>query len=219
MPAEAAATVFAMLRAFGVVPVVTIDDADRAAGVGEALLAGGLPCAEITLRTAAAPAAIAAVTAAHPDMLIGAGTVMTLDHAEQAVAAGSRFIVTPGFDDTIVDWCVARGVPIAPGVMTPTEINMARRRGLRFLKFFPAEAAGGARAIAAIGAAYPDIEFMPTGGITTDNLAAYLGLSNVAACGGSWVTPRAAIEAGDDGEIERRAAAAVEAVRLVRAEG
>lgn len=218
MPADDGSSVFDQLGDVGLVPVVTIDSADRALGLGAALLAGGLPCAEITFRTAAAPAAIAALTGAFPEMLVGAGTVMNIEQAQAAVAAGSRFIVTPGFDAEIVDWCLAHEVPVAPGVMTPTEINMAVRKGLRFLKFFPAEAAGGVAALAAIGAAYPDIEFMPTGGIDSDNLAAYLRLATVAACGGSWVAPRTSIATGDFGEIERLAAAAVDIVRRARAE-
>jgi 2-dehydro-3-deoxyphosphogluconate aldolase/(4S)-4-hydroxy-2-oxoglutarate aldolase len=218
MPADSDSTVFEQLGDVGLVPVVTIDAADRARQLGAALLAGGLPCAEITFRTEAAPVAIEVLTSAFPEMLVGAGTVMTVEHAQVAVDAGSRFIVTPGFDTEIVDWCLAHEVPIAPGVMTPTEINMAVRKGLRFLKFFPAESAGGVRALTAIGAAYPDIEFMPTGGIDSDNLAAYLRLPMVSACGGSWVARRASIASGDFGEIEHLAAAAVDLVRQARAE-
>lgn len=218
MPPDADAAVFDRLGEIGLVPVVTIDDADRALGLGAALLAGGLPCAEITFRTEAAPAAIAALTDAFPQLLVGAGTVMTIEQAQAAVAAGSRFVVAPGFDAEIVDWCLAHEVPVAPGVMTPTEINMAVRKGLRLLKFFPAEPAGGVAALAAIGAAYPDVEFMPTGGISSDNLAAYLRLPTVTACGASWVAPRRSIAAGQFGEIERLATAAAEIVRRVRAE-
>ena len=218
MPTGDGSAVFEQLGGIGLVPVVTIDSADRAHRLGAALLAGGLPCAEITLRTEAAPAAIASLTGAFPEMLVGAGTVMTIEHARAAIAAGSRFIVTPGFDGAIVDWCLAHDVPVAPGVMTPTEINMAVGKGLRFLKYFPAEPAGGVRALTAIGAAYPGIEFMPTGGIDSDNLAAYLRLPMVSACGGSWVAPRASIASGDFGEIERMAAAAVDLVCRVRAE-
>ena len=218
MPPDDGSTVFERLADIGLVPVVTIDDADRALGRGAALLAGGLPCAEITFRTEAAPAAVAALTEAFPELLVGAGTVMSIEQAQVAVAAGSRFIVAPGFDADVVDWCLAHEVPVAPGVMTPTEINMAVRTGLQLLKFFPAEPAGGVAALAAIGAAYPDIGFMPTGGISSDNLAAYLRLPNVAACGASWVAPRTSIATGDFGEIERLAAAAAEIVRRARAE-
>lgn len=218
MPPDDGSTVFERLADIGLVPVVTIDDADRALGLGAALLAGGLPCVEITFRTEAAPAAVAALTEAFPELLVGAGTVMSIEQAQVAVAAGSRFIVAPGFDADVVDWCLAHEVPVAPGVMTPTEINMAVRTGLRLLKFFPAEPAGGVAALAAIGAAYPDIGFMPTGGIGSDNLAAYLRLPNVAACGASWVAPRTSIATGDFGEIERLAAAAAEIVRRARAE-
>jgi 2-dehydro-3-deoxyphosphogluconate aldolase/(4S)-4-hydroxy-2-oxoglutarate aldolase len=218
MPTERDGSVFVRLAELGLVPVVTIDDADRARELGAALLAGGLPCAEVTFRTAAAPAAIEALATRYPELLVGAGTVTTVENAEAALAAGSRFIVTPGFDETIVDWCLANDVPVAPGVMTPTEIGAAIRKGLRLLKFFPAEPAGGVTALAAIGAPYPDVEFMPTGGIDGDNLAAYLRLQNVAACGGSWVSPRASIANGDVDEIVRRVASAVEVVRRVRAE-
>lgn len=218
MPTDDDSTVFDQLGGVGLVPVVTIDSADRARALGAALLAGGLPCAEVTFRTEAAPAAIAALTDAFPEMLVGAGTVMTIEQAQAAVDAGSQFIVTPGFDAEVVDWCLAHQVPIAPGVMTPTEINMAVRKGLRFLKFFPAETAGGVAALAAIGAAYQDIAFMPTGGIDSGNLAAYLRLAMVAACGGSWVAPRTSIAAGDFDEIERLAAAAADLVRRARAE-
>jgi len=156
------------------------------------------------------------MTAAHPQMLVGAGTVRTVEQAEVAVAAGSRFVVTPGFDEPVVRWCRTHGVPVAPGVMTPTEINVALGHDLRFLKFFPAEAAGGVAALTAIAGAYPDVRFMPTGGIDAGNLADYLRLSIVAACGGSWVTPRPLIAQGEFTAIEHRAAEAVAIVRRAR---
>lgn len=218
MSSEYESAVFDQLGEIGLVPVVTIDAPDHAEPLGAALLAGGLPCAEITFRTAAAPAAIRALTDAHPEMLVGAGTVRTVEQAEAAVAAGGRFVVTPGFDETVVEWCQTHGVPVAPGVMTPTEINMAVRRGLRFLKFFPAGAAGGVGALTAIADAYPDLRFMPTGGIDADNLADYLRLPIVAACGGSWVTPRASIAEGDVARIQQLAADAVAIVRRTRNE-
>jgi 2-dehydro-3-deoxyphosphogluconate aldolase/(4S)-4-hydroxy-2-oxoglutarate aldolase len=210
--------VFVQLGRIGLVPVVTIDRADRAVGLGSALLAGGLPCAEITFRTGAAPAAIRMLVDAFPEMLVGAGTVMTVEQAEEATAAGSRFVVAPGYDEAVVEWCLTNGVPVAPGVLTPTEINVAVRAGLRFVKFFPAEPAGGVRALTAIGTVYPDVAFMPTGGIDAENLASYLRLPMVAACGGSWVAPRSAIDDGDGDRIEQLAAAAVRIVREVRAE-
>lgn len=216
MSADGRPTVFDELGDLGLVPVVTIDDPDRARDLGAALVTGGLPCAEITFRTEAAAEVIQTLTRTFPEMLVGAGTVMTVADAQVAVAAGSRFVVAPGFDPTIVDWCLANDVPVAPGVMTPTEITTALAKGLRFLKFFPAEAAGGVRTLTAIGAAYPTVEFMPTGGIDSDNLGAYLRLPNVSACGGSWVAPRAAIRDGEFGDIERLAAAAVDIVRGAR---
>jgi 2-dehydro-3-deoxyphosphogluconate aldolase/(4S)-4-hydroxy-2-oxoglutarate aldolase len=218
MAADHDSPVLAELGTIGVVPVVTIDEPGRAAALGAALVAGGLPCAEITFRTPAAAAAIQAMSDAHPELLVGAGTIATVEQADAAVAAGARFVVAPGFDETVVDWCRANDVPIAPGVMTPTEINMAIRRGLRLLKFFPAEAAGGVAALTAIAAAYPDVRFVPTGGIDAANLADYLRLPTVAACGGSWVAPRAAIADGDFARIERLAADAAAIVRATRRE-
>jgi 2-dehydro-3-deoxyphosphogluconate aldolase/(4S)-4-hydroxy-2-oxoglutarate aldolase len=200
----------------GLVPVVVIDRVDDAEPLGEALLAGGLPCAEITFRTDAAAAVIAAMADAFPELLVGAGTVLTVAQAEAAVAAGSRFIVAPGFDAAIVDWCLEHDVPVIPGAMTPTEVNLALGQGLDLVKFFPAEAAGGVNAVAAIGEAYPGIGFIPTGGIDSRNLAGYLRLPMVAACGGSWLVKRELIAAGDFGRIEQLTAAAVAVVRDVR---
>ena len=159
------------IKEMGVVPVVAIENAADAPRLGAALSAGGLPCAEITFRTAAAPEAIRLMAAECPDVLVGAGTVLSVEQAETAVANGAKFIVTPGFDDSVVDWCIANEVPITPGVMTPTEINMALNKGLRVLKFFPAEAAGGIKTLKAIGGPYGEVKFIPTGGISPNNLA------------------------------------------------
>ncbi len=211
--------VFAQMGAMGVVPVVAIDDAAAAPALGRALMSGGLPCAEITFRTAAAADAIQAITAEVPGMLVGAGTVLTVAQAEAAVSAGAGFIVTPGFDPAVVDWCLGNGVPIAPGVVTPTEINMALNKGLRILKFFPAEAAGGIQTLKAIGAPYGGVAFIPTGGISAENLPDYLGLPMVHACGGSWLVKKQLIADGDFGEIEKRTAAAVRIVQQVRGVG
>ncbi len=200
----------------GLVPVVAIEDADDAPALGRALLAGGLPCAEITFRTTAAADAIRLLTAECPEMLVGAGTVLTVAQAETAVAAGARFIVTPGFDAAVVDWCLANNIPITPGVMTPTEINMALNKGLNLLKFFPAEAAGGVKALQAIGGPYRDVKFMPTGGLTAVNLPDYLRLPMVHACGGSWMVAPALINGGQFDQITRLTAEAVALVHQIR---
>ena len=207
------------LRDLGLIPVIVIDDADQAVPLGEALLAGGLPCAEITFRTDAAATVITALTRAFPEMLVGAGTVLTVNQAELAVTAGSRFIVSPGFDEKVVGWCVENEVPVVPGVMTPTEITAATNGGLDLVKFFPAEAVGGIRTLQAMAAVFPKMEFIPTGGIDMSNLAHYLSLPMVTACGGSWVTPKDSIANGDFEHIERLAAAAMEIVREVQAGG
>ena len=201
---------------FGVIPVVAIEDAKDGPALGEALIAGGLPCAEITFRTAAAPEAIRLMAAECPDVLVGAGTVLTVAQAETAVANGAKFIVTPGFDDAVVDWCIANEVPITPGVMTPTEINLALNKGLRVLKFFPAEAAGGIKTLKAIGGPYGDVKFIPTGGISPSNLRDYLSLPAVLACGGSWLVKKQLISEGEFEMISQLAKNAVAIVREVR---
>jgi 2-dehydro-3-deoxyphosphogluconate aldolase/(4S)-4-hydroxy-2-oxoglutarate aldolase len=193
--------VLEQISVLGVVPVVAIDDANQAVALGQALIDGGLPCAEITFRTDAAEDAIKKMVSAFPEMLVGAGTVLTIEQAEKAVNAGARFIVTPGFDAAVVDWCIARDVPITPGVMTPTEINMALNKGLNVLKFFPAEAAGGIKTLKAISAPYGGVNFIPTGGIGPGNLADYLSLPMTVACGGSWLVKKQLIAAGDFQQI------------------
>lgn len=202
-----------------IIPVITIEDAATAVPLGQALLAGGLPCAEITFRTAAAAAAIRQMRAAHPGMLVGAGTVLTVEQAQQAQAAGARFVVTPGFDARVVDWCLAHDMPITPGVMTPTEINQALGKGLSVLKFFPAEAAGGIKLLQAIGAPYGGVKFIPTGGINENNLADYLRLPMVHACGGSFMVKKQWLAAGQFETITAVAARAVAIVESVTNEG
>jgi 2-dehydro-3-deoxyphosphogluconate aldolase/(4S)-4-hydroxy-2-oxoglutarate aldolase len=175
---------------FGVIPVVAIDDAKDAAALGAALIAGGLPCAEITFRTAAAQESIRILADEYPEMLVGAGTVLTVAQAQQAVDAGARFLVTPGFDEAVVTWSLQADVPIFPGVVTPTEINMALNHGLNILKFFPAEAMGGVSTLKAIAGPYGKVRFIPTGGINLQNLPDYLALPAVVACGGSWLVKK-----------------------------
>jgi 2-dehydro-3-deoxyphosphogluconate aldolase/(4S)-4-hydroxy-2-oxoglutarate aldolase len=198
-----------------VIPVIAIEDAATAIPLGQALLAGGLPCAEITFRTAAAANAIQKMSTAYPDILVGAGTVLTVTQAQQAKAAGAKFIVTPGFDDQVVDWCLANDMPITPGVMTPTEINMALNKNLTLLKFFPAEAAGGVKSLKAIGGPYGGVKFIPTGGINENNLADYLSLPMVHACGGSFMVKKHWLTDGQFDKVTEMSAKAVEIVKTI----
>jgi len=200
----------------GLVPVVKIERVEDAVDLARALLAGGLPCAEITFRTEAAEEAIRQISSRLPDMLVGAGTVLSVDQAERAVSAGAQFIVFPGFNQKVVEWCLENEIPVTPGVVTPTEIEMARDRGLEILKFFPAEAMGGIATLKAIGAPYGDVKFVPTGGINRDNLADYLALPNVHCCGGSWLVKANLISAGKFDEITQLTQDAMSLVRKVR---
>ena len=199
-----------LLRAARIVPVVTIDAAERAVPLGQALIAGGLPCAEITYRTAAAGEAIRRLSSECRELFVGAGTVLTRDQAVEAVQAGAQFIVAPGFNPVVVDWCVERSVPVFPGVCTPTEIEMALSKGLSVLKFFPAEPAGGLTYLKAVAAPYVGVSFIPTGGINATNLATYLKFARVIACGGSWMVAPELIAAGRFDEIRAETARAVE---------
>ena len=158
----------------GVVPVIKIDDVKKAEPLAKALLEGGIPCAEVTFRTAAAKDAIAAMTAAYPDMLVGAGTVLTTAQVDEAVAAGARFIVSPGLNPDVVRYCVERNIPIVPGINNPTGIEQALALGLTTVKFFPAEPSGGVKMIKAMAAPYGNVTFMPTGGVSAENLGDYL---------------------------------------------
>lgn len=181
----------------GLIPVVKIEDSAKAEGLARALINGGIPCAEITFRSDAAAAAIEAIAKAFPDMLVGAGTVISVELAEKAVAAGAKFIVAPGFNPAVVDFCLAHGVPIVPGVNDPTEIEAALAKGLDTLKFFPAEASGGPATLEAFAGPFSQVSFIPTGGVTLKNLAGYARLPNVLAVGGSWMVKGELLEAGD----------------------
>ena len=200
----------------GVIPVVVIEDVNNAASLGEALIAGGLPCAEITFRTDAAEASIQTLSSLLPDLLVGAGTVLTVEQAEKAVCGGAKFLVTPGFDEDVVAYSLSQGVPIYPGVATPTEINMALKMGLNVVKFFPAEAAGGLKTLKAISGPYVDVKFIPTGGISSTNLPDYLSLPSVLACGGSWLVKKTLISSGEFETIEQLAKEATAIVNEVR---
>ncbi|MFT4294186.1 MAG: bifunctional 4-hydroxy-2-oxoglutarate aldolase/2-dehydro-3-deoxy-phosphogluconate aldolase, partial [Micropruina sp.] len=191
-------------------PVVVVRDAARAAGLAEALVAGDLPVAEVTLRTEAAPEAIATM-AKTPDLLVGAGTVLTAEQVDLAVDAGARFLVSPGFSAAAVARAKERGVPIVPGTVTPSEVIAALDAGLTTLKFFPASNYGGAGTLKAFASVFGGIQFVPTGGVSAANLGDYLALPNVPAVGGSWMVPADVIDAGDFAEVQRLCAAAVAA--------
>ncbi|MBN1681480.1 MAG: bifunctional 4-hydroxy-2-oxoglutarate aldolase/2-dehydro-3-deoxy-phosphogluconate aldolase [Anaerolineae bacterium] len=206
------------LNTLGVIPVVAINDAQDAVKLGKALLDGGLLCAEITFRTAAARDSIRAMAAEFPDMLVGAGTVLSVQQAEQAVEAGAKFIVSPGFDPQVVDWCLQHTIPITPGVLTPTEVGMAVAKGLKVVKFFPAEAGGGIKMLKAISAPYGGVKFIPTGGISAGNLADYLRLPMVHACGGSWMVKKQLIADGEFDTITQLVKEAVAIVQSIRGE-
>lgn len=193
-----------------IIPVVVIEQAQRAAELGDALVAGGIPVAEVTLRTAAGIDAIAAM-AENPDLLVGAGTVLTAEQVDRAVDAGAKFIVSPGLNPKVVERALARGVDVIPGAVTPTEITAALELGLTTLKFFPANVYGGAAALKALGAPFGGVSFVPTGGVSASNLHDYLALGNVVAVGGSWMVPASAINAGDFEAIRRLCTEAVAA--------
>lgn len=189
------------IEEMGIVPVVVIEDAKQALPLAEALCAGGLPCAEVTFRTSAARDAIREMKKKE-NMLVGAGTVLTTDQVDEAVDAGAEFIVSPGFNRKVVRHCQEKGIPVIPGVCTPTEVEMALEEGLEVVKFFPAEAAGGIAMIKAMSAPYGSVRFMPTGGITMENLADYLSCNKVIACGGSFMVSKKLIAENQFEKIE-----------------
>lgn len=188
---------------FGIVPVVKIDDANDAVPLGKALIEGGLPVAEITFRTAAAEDAIKNITRELPDILVGAGTVLSVEQVKKAVAAGAKFIVSPGFNPSVVKYCVENNIPVTPGCSNPTDIEMALEFGLDVVKFFPAEAFGGLETLKAISAPYGMMKFIPTGGINAGNLNEYLSFNKVLACGGSWMVKDELIKQKNFAEITR----------------
>lgn len=186
---------------FGVVPVVVLDDVKDALPLAKALTEGGLPCAEVTFRTEAAEESIKVMAEAYPDMVVGAGTVLTIEQVDAAVKAGAKFIVSPGFDPEIVDYCLEKEIPIFPGCVTPSEVAQAVKRGLKVVKFFPAEPAGGVAMIKAMAAPYHQLRFMPTGGIGTQNLKDYLEFNKIICCGGSWMVKADLIKNGEFDKI------------------
>jgi 2-dehydro-3-deoxyphosphogluconate aldolase/(4S)-4-hydroxy-2-oxoglutarate aldolase len=207
-----ASSIVINLRQLRLVPVIVIDDPASAPALGRALSAGGLPCAEVTFRTAGAREALARLAGECPDVLAGAGTVLTPAQAKDARDAGAKFVVAPGFSPSVVDYCLENDIPVFPGVATPSEIEAALSRGLNVVKFFPAEPLGGLGYLKAISAPYGGLSFMPTGGISLQNVGAYLSFSRVVACGGSWMAPAEWIAAGEFDKIAAEVAKAVAAV-------
>lgn len=195
--------VLEQIQKIGIVPVVVLKDAKDAAPLAKALCEGGLPCAEVTFRTDAAEESIRIMSETFPNMLIGAGTVLTTEQADRAVAAGARFIVSPGLNPEIVKHCIAKGVPVTPGTSSPSDVEQALSLGLDVVKFFPAEACGGLNMIKAMSAPYTNMKFMPTGGINAQNINSYLAFPKILACGGSWMVKGELIEAGEFDKIRQ----------------
>ncbi|HUA40097.1 MAG TPA: bifunctional 4-hydroxy-2-oxoglutarate aldolase/2-dehydro-3-deoxy-phosphogluconate aldolase [Streptosporangiaceae bacterium] len=208
--------VIARLAELVLMPVIEIPDPALAVPLADALIDGGLPCAEITFRTAGAAEAIQQIARQRPELLLGAGTVRSAEQVDSAIEAGATFLVSPGTSPPVVQHAIARGVPILPGICTPTELEMALALGADVVKFFPAQQAGGAGYLRALIAPYPSVRFVPTGGISTDTLADYLRIGQVAAVGGSWMAPRQEIAAGNFAAIATRVRQAVQLVRQLR---
>lgn len=194
---------FTYFHDLGIVPVVKIDDANKAEGLAKAMIDGGLPCAEVTFRTDAAEEAIRRISSKYPEMMVGAGTVINPELAEKAVNAGAKFIVSPGLNPDTVKWCLDHNVPVVPGVATPSDIERGLSLGLKVLKFFPAESSGGVKMLKDLGGPFPQVKFMTTGGINTENLSDYAKTANVLAIGGSWMVKADLIESENWAEITR----------------
>ena len=187
----------------GIVPVIAISDAEKAVPMAKALLAGGIPCAEVTFRTDEAEESIRRIAAEVPEVLVGAGTVLRPEQADRAVKAGAKYLVSPGFNPRVVSYCVEKGVPIVPGCATPSDMEAAMEFGLDVVKFFPAEQAGGLAYIKAAAAPYSGLRFIPTGGINAENLGKYLAFNRVLACGGSWMVTKELLNGDRFDEITR----------------
>lgn len=210
--------VLEQIKKIGIVPVVVIDRVEDAVPLAKALCAGGLPCAEVTFRTAAAAGAIKAMTEAFPEMCVGAGTVLNPAQVDAAVEAGSKFIVSPGLNPNTVKYCIEKDVPITPGTSSPSDIEQAIELGLEVVKFFPAEPAGGLNMIKALAAPYVGLKFMPTGGISPKNVRDYLAYNRIIACGGSWMVKNELVKAGDFAAITEMAKECVQIVKESRGE-
>lgn len=205
------------IQRIGIVPVIVLDDEKDTKPLAEALIAGGLFCAEITFRTKAAEEAIRIMSESFPQILVGAGTVLTTDQVDRAAAAGAKFMVSPGLNPRIVKYCREKGLLIIPGCTNPSDIEQALENGLEAVKFFPAEPAGGLKMIKAMAAPYASVKFIPTGGIDEKNIGEYLACDKILACGGSWMVKKELIQAGDFAGITELAKEAAEIVKKSRA--
>ena len=206
-------TIREKLASIGIIPVIKINDAEKAVPLARALCAGGLPAAEVTFRTPAAAEAIRRIRAEVPAVCVCAGTVLNAETAERAVEAGAEAVISPGTNPAVVKWCLEMGVPVIPGCATPTEVEACMRMGLDFVKLFPAEVVGGVAMLKALSGPYSHMAFMPTGGVSPENAPSYLAQKNVVCCGGSWMVPEKLLESGDFAAIERLARAAAEIAR------
>ena len=210
--------VLEQIQKTGIIPVVVLDDAKDAEPLAKALCEGGLPCAEVTFRTEAAEECIRIMSEKFPEMLVGAGTVLTTEQVDRAVAAGAKFIVSPGLNPRIVKYCVEKGIVITPGCANASDMEIALENGLEVVKFFPAEPAGGLNMIKALAAPYVGLKFMPTGGISPKNVRDYLAYNRIIACGGSWMVKNDLVKAGDFAAITERAKECVQIVKESRGE-
>ena len=208
--------IFEQFSKIGIIPVVVLDDPKDAAPLAKVLCENGLPCAEVTFRTSAAEESIRIMSREFPNMLVGAGTVLTKEQADRAMNAGAKFIVSPGLDPKIVQYCIDNSVPVTPGTQTPSEMEQALELGLKVVKFFPAENAGGLAMIKAVAAAYVDLKFMPTGGINAKNVRDYLAYNRIIACGGSWMVKKDLVSAGEWDKIAALVKEASEIVKEIR---
>ena len=210
--------VLEQIQKTGIIPVVVLDDAKDAEPLAKALCDGGLPCAEVTFRTEAAEECIRIMSEKFPEMFVGAGTILTTEQVDRAVAAGAKFIVSPGLNPRIVKYCVEKGIVITPGCANASDMEQALENGLEVVKFFPAEPAGGLNMIKALAAPYVGLKFMPTGGISPKNVRDYLAYDRIIACGGSWMVKNDLVKAGDFAAITELAKECVQIVKESRVE-
>ena len=208
--------IFEQFSKIGIIPVVVLDDPKDAASLAKALCENGLPCAEVTFRTAAAEESIRIMSKEFPDMLVGAGTVLTKEQVDREIDAGAMLIVSPGLNPKIVQYCLDKSIPITPGTQTPSEMEQALELGLKVVKFFPAEPAGGLAMIKAVAAPYVDLKFMPTGGINAKNVRDYLAYNKIIACGGSWMVKKDLVTGGKWDELGKLVREAADIVKEIR---